>query len=35
MLNDVEHGTAIFIDANIFLYDILEHWKYDEACKTF
>jgi predicted nucleic acid-binding protein len=35
MLNDVEQGTDIFIDANIFLYDILEHWKYGEVCKTF
>jgi predicted nucleic acid-binding protein len=35
MLTDVEAGTEIFVDANIFLYDILEHWKYGEACKTF
>ena len=35
MLSDVESGTEIFIDANIFLYDILGHWKYGEVCKTF
>ncbi len=35
MLNDIEPGTEIFIDANIFLYGILEHWKYGEVCKTF
>jgi len=31
MLNDIEPGTEVFIDANIFLYDILEHWRYGEV----
>jgi predicted nucleic acid-binding protein len=25
-------GVTIFIDANIFLYKILEHWKYAQPC---
>jgi predicted nucleic acid-binding protein len=25
-------GSTVFIDANIFLYKILEHWKYSEPC---
>ena len=35
MPDEIETGTAIFIDANIFLYDILDHWKYAESCNRF
>jgi len=28
-------GSTVFIDANIFLYKILEHWKYSEPCTKF
>jgi len=30
MLDVIPPGSRIFIDANIFLYRILEHWKYAE-----
>lgn len=29
---DIEPGTTIFIDANIFLYKIFDHWRYAESC---
>lgn len=35
MLDEIETGTTIFIDANIFLYEILDHWKYAESCNSF
>ena len=35
MPDELENGTTIFIDANIFLYDILNHWKYAESCNRF
>jgi predicted nucleic acid-binding protein len=35
MLDEIETGTTIFIDANIFLYEILDHWKYAEPCNSF
>jgi len=35
MPNEVEPETRIFIDANIFLYGILDHWKYGGVCKVF
>lgn len=35
MLKEIESGTVVFIDANIFLYGMLEHFKYGNACKSF
>ena len=35
MLDEIKTGTTIFIDANIFLYEILDHWKYAESCNSF
>ena len=35
MLDEIDTGTTIFIDANIFLYEILDHWKYAEPCNSF
>ncbi len=32
MPTDIEPGTTIFIDANIFLYKIFDHWRYAESC---
>lgn len=32
MQNALQPGATIFIDANIFLYKILEHWKYAQPC---
>lgn len=32
MPDEIEPGATIFIDANIFLYKILDHWKYAEPC---
>jgi uncharacterized protein len=31
---DIPPGTALFIDANIFLYKILDHRKYAEPCSN-
>ncbi len=28
----ISPGSTVFIDANIFLYKILEHWKHAEPC---
>ena len=35
MQNALRPGMIIFIDANIFLYKILEHWKYAQPCTEF
>jgi len=35
MSDEMEPGTVIFIDANIFLYGILGHFKFGNACKVF
>ncbi|MHB8120329.1 MAG: type II toxin-antitoxin system VapC family toxin [Methanothrix sp.] len=35
MHNAHQPGAAVFIDANIFLYKILEHWKYVQPCTKF
>lgn len=35
MLNEIKSGTNIFIDTNIFLYEIFNHWKYGKSCRTF
>jgi predicted nucleic acid-binding protein len=35
MHNALQPGVAVFIDANIFLYKILEHWKYLQPCTKF
>lgn len=35
MLNDIKPRTDVFIDANIFLYEILDHWRYGRSCRTF
>jgi hypothetical protein len=32
MRNALSPGATVFIDANIFLYKILEHWKYARPC---
>ena len=32
MRNALSPGATVFIDANIFLYKILEHWKYAQPC---
>jgi hypothetical protein len=32
MRNALPPGATVFIDANIFLYRILEHWKYAQPC---
>lgn len=32
MADDIDEGSAIFIDANIFLYVIFDHWRYAEPC---
>lgn len=32
MHNALQPGAVVFIDANIFLYRILEHWKYAHPC---
>jgi predicted nucleic acid-binding protein len=32
MHNALQPGAKVFIDANIFLYRILEHWKYGQSC---
>jgi predicted nucleic acid-binding protein len=31
----LQPGATVFIDANIFLYKILEHWKYVQPCTDF
>ena len=35
MLDQLPRGTSVFVDANIFLYEALNHWKHGEACKEF
>ena len=35
MLNKSERSTTVFIDANIFLYEIFDHWKYNSSCRKF
>ena len=35
MLGEIVSGTRIFIDANIFLYEIFDHWRYGRLCKNF
>jgi len=35
MHNALQPGAVVFIDANIFLYRILEHWKYAHPCTKF
>ena len=35
MLDKLEPGTKVFIDANIFLYEILAHRKYCDSCRRF
>jgi uncharacterized protein len=35
MLEEIDSGSTIFIDANIFLYKIFEHRKYAQPCSTF
>jgi len=35
MLDKLEPGTKVFIDANIFLYEILAHRKYCDSCRDF
>ena len=35
MLEQLPRGTSVFIDANIFLYEALDHWKHGEPCKNF
>jgi len=35
MHNALPSGATVFIDANIFLYKILEHWKYEQPCTKF
>jgi predicted nucleic acid-binding protein len=35
MSDEIYPGTIIFIDANIFLYGILGHFKFGNACKVF
>lgn len=32
MRNALPPGATVFIDANIFLFKILEHWKYAKPC---
>ena len=32
MCRALQPGATVFIDANIFLYRILEHWKYGQSC---
>lgn len=32
MQNALQSGVTVFIDANIFLYKILEHWKHGQPC---
>lgn len=29
---EIDPGSSIFIDANIFLYKIFDHWRYAERC---
>ncbi|MCK4735317.1 MAG: PIN domain-containing protein [Methanophagales archaeon] len=35
MLDKIESGTRVFIDANIFLYETFDHWRYGRLCKNF
>jgi uncharacterized protein len=35
MHNALQPGATVFIDANIFLYKILEHWKHLQPCTKF
>ncbi len=35
LLKDIESNSTIFIDTNIFLYDISSHSVYGEPCKEF
>ncbi|MDD4162864.1 MAG: type II toxin-antitoxin system VapC family toxin [Methanothrix sp.] len=35
MHNALQPVATVFIDANIFLYKILEHWKYEQPCTKF
>jgi predicted nucleic acid-binding protein len=35
MLDKIESGTRVFIDANIFLYETFDHWRYGRSCKNF
>jgi len=35
MLDEIESGSAVFIDSNIFLYVTLAHPKYRYSCKRF
>jgi predicted nucleic acid-binding protein len=34
MQDEIAPGTTIFIDANIFLYKILDHRKYAKPCSN-
>ena len=33
MLDKIEPGTRVFVDANIFLYETFDHWRYGGYCK--
>ena len=35
MLDKIESGTRVFVDANIFLYETFDHWRYGRLCKNF
>lgn len=35
MHNSLQPGATVFIGANIFLYKILDHWKYVQPCTEF
>jgi predicted nucleic acid-binding protein len=35
MLEQLPRGTSVFVDANIFLYEALDHRKHGEPCKKF
>ena len=35
MRDVIESGTGVFIDANIFLYETFDHWRYGEPCRNF
>ncbi len=34
MLHKIESGTRVFVDANIFLYETFDHWRYGRLCKN-
>ncbi len=35
MLDEISPRASVFIDANIFLYEIFDHWMHGRSCRIF